>query len=332
MSGSIIKVAAVVVSYNRKALLVECLDALLGQALTLDRIVIVDNKSTDGTVEYLAERGYLENPRIDCVVLDRNAGGAGGFHAGLKRALEQGYDWAWLMDDDAEPDPQAFRLCRRFLDDPENVLVAPAMADAEGRPDFASGMHRCILLPPAEATVTDMGRAVTREEADAAEVVPIDACSFVGPFISLKAVAAVGLPREEFFIHYDDLEYTMRLRQCGRLVLVAAALIKHKQVQLVDRMVVRKTLMGDKTRVRYEKLWPTYYGYRNLTWLIGRGMIPTRLSTLLLWHARLVVGTVLYDDNKWRRLKFWNAALLDGFLGRFDNDKPKKWMPRPRNA
>jgi len=318
-------VAAVVVSFNRKALLVECLDALLGQTQKLDRIIIIENNSTDGTVQLLKEGGYLDNPLIECVVLGTNIGGAGGFSEGLRRAVEQGYDWVWLMDDDAEPDADAYRRCLPYLNADDCALVAPLLGDAAGAADYG-GMHRGVLLPPSEATIASMGRPISAEDTEGRATLDIDLCSFVGPFISAKAVAEVGLPRHEFFIHYDDIEYTLRLRKSGRLILIPRAIIKHKQAQVVGRSEVRATIFGPKERIRYDKLWSSYYGYRNLAWLIARKVVPTRMSQLLGWHARLVASVLLYDDHKISRIRFWNSSLFDGLAGRFDNEKPRQWL------
>ena len=103
------RVAAVLVTYNRKELLCECLDALLCQTTPIARIVLVDNASTDGTPELLAEKGYLENAVCDYHRMAVNTGGAGGFYEGVKRAYEAGFDWLWLMDDDVEPVPNALK-------------------------------------------------------------------------------------------------------------------------------------------------------------------------------------------------------------------------------
>jgi rhamnopyranosyl-N-acetylglucosaminyl-diphospho-decaprenol beta-1,3/1,4-galactofuranosyltransferase len=102
-------VAAVVVTFNRKVLLCECLDALLAQNVAVDRIVLINNASSDGTEDYLREKGYLGNELIDYVRMPINGGGAGGFHEGVKRAYEAGFAWLWLMDDDVEPLPDALR-------------------------------------------------------------------------------------------------------------------------------------------------------------------------------------------------------------------------------
>lgn len=92
MEGDV-KVAAVVVTYNRKELLRECLNALLNQTRPLDEIIVIDNASTDGTQEMIAK----EFPYITYVLMSENIGGAGGFHEGMKLAYEKGYDWIWVF-------------------------------------------------------------------------------------------------------------------------------------------------------------------------------------------------------------------------------------------
>jgi rhamnopyranosyl-N-acetylglucosaminyl-diphospho-decaprenol beta-1,3/1,4-galactofuranosyltransferase len=117
-------VCAVVVTYNRKNLLIECLEALRKQTRPIQGIYLIDNASTDGTPELLLEKGYIselppenlkepwekefiiqnltngEEIKLHYVRMHENTGGAGGFYEGVKRGYERGYDWLWLMDDD----------------------------------------------------------------------------------------------------------------------------------------------------------------------------------------------------------------------------------------
>src|SRR5260221_2165012 len=97
-------VAAVVVTYNRKELLARCLEAIRAQSRPCERVFIVDNASTDGTPEYLAAAALMGDS-IQYIRLPANSGSAGGFHEGMRRAYESGYDWLWLMDDDGCPAP-----------------------------------------------------------------------------------------------------------------------------------------------------------------------------------------------------------------------------------
>ena len=96
------KIAAVVVTYNRKALLLENIESLLSQTVSdLLDIVIVDNASTDGTKEALGK--YVSNEKIIYKNTGANLGGAGGFQYGIRYAAENGYEYVWVMDDDCMP-------------------------------------------------------------------------------------------------------------------------------------------------------------------------------------------------------------------------------------
>src|ERR671932_2348661 len=100
---SMASVAAAVVTYNRRELLLECVDAVLAQTHPVQRLFVVDNASTDGTEQHVRARGALDGDGVEYVRLDHNAGGAGGFAEAVRLAREAGCDWIWLMDDDSEP-------------------------------------------------------------------------------------------------------------------------------------------------------------------------------------------------------------------------------------
>ena len=97
------RVCAIVVTFNRKQLLRECLHSILAQTRLPDAILVVDNASTDGTPALLAE----EFPNLCVLRMADNRGGSAGFHAGMRWAFERGFDWFWVMDDDIEAYPHA---------------------------------------------------------------------------------------------------------------------------------------------------------------------------------------------------------------------------------
>lgn len=88
------KIAAVVVTFNRLELLKQCIDSLRNQTHKLDEIIIVNNSSTDGTIEWLNQQKDLT------IITQENSGSAGGQHTGIKIAYEKGFDWIWCFDDD----------------------------------------------------------------------------------------------------------------------------------------------------------------------------------------------------------------------------------------
>ena len=98
------KIAAVIVTFNRKELLFQCIDCLENQTVGKPDILVIDNASTDGTGEDLVQ--LVRSGRINYFNTGENLGGAGGFSFGIERAAELGYEYIWLMDDDtmAHPD------------------------------------------------------------------------------------------------------------------------------------------------------------------------------------------------------------------------------------
>ena len=93
-----ISLGVVIVTYNRKELLKECIKACQTQSVKFSKIIIVNNHSTDGTKVYLDS---LDDPQLKVIHSKENLGGAGGFHLALKIAQQYPLDYVLLIDDDA---------------------------------------------------------------------------------------------------------------------------------------------------------------------------------------------------------------------------------------
>ncbi len=219
-------VTALVVTYNRKELLLECLEAVAAQDSPVAKILIIDNASTDGTEELFTEGGPLEgNPLIDYRRMESNLGGAGGFKKGLRLAAESNCEWVWLMDDDCIPYPDTL----------SELLVAAERIRTDGRsPSFLAS---CVYGPEGEfmnVPVVDT-RPTENGYADwygklAAGMVQIESATFVSLLINRKAIDALGLPVGSFFIWGDDTEYTTRLtHNFGPAFLVGRSRVLHKR-------------------------------------------------------------------------------------------------------
>ena len=317
-------IAAVVVTFNRKALLVECLRALLVQTKPLERILVVDNASTDGTGDLLRAEGLIDAPGVRYLRLEHNSGGAGGFHAGMKAAYDEGHDWLWLMDDDAEPDGEALARMTPFFGREDVSALAPMVTDGAWRDEYVEP-HRGMRL---DGTIAGVVRPLDPAETAGRDTLDITHCSFVGPLFPRRTIDRIGLPIAEFFIHYDDYEYVQRARRVGPVLLVMGAKIAHKEARNNNRSEIRSFLSRTAERPKYDGLWLAYYGYRNITWLTRKGGSPLNYFRLASRHARQLMEVLAYDDRKWQRIRFWNSALLDGWSGRFDNNRPKQLLRR----
>jgi rhamnopyranosyl-N-acetylglucosaminyl-diphospho-decaprenol beta-1,3/1,4-galactofuranosyltransferase len=208
-------VVAVVVTYNRRDLLGEALTALAGQTRPPDAVVVVDNASTDGTAEFVRAKF----PDVRLLELTGNTGGAGGFAAGLARALELDAELVWLMDDDTVPEPTALAalLAAREKVPGPPVLVASRVVWTDGR-------DHPMNTPRAKPGARAAELAAARD----AGCVPIRSASFVSILVEAAAVRERGLPIADYFLWNDDFEFTTRLLR-GRVgVLCPESLVVHK--------------------------------------------------------------------------------------------------------
>ena len=218
MPGSDPRVAAVVVTYNRRDLIARLVEALRATP-ELDEVIVVDNASTDGTTDLLAELTTGGTP-VHVVALQTNTGGAGGFSTGLATAMERGADLAWLMDDDGIPEPDCLR---RLLElDGELDFWGPAVLAEHDR----SQLCFPIRLPGRTSVVSRM--ADVEAAADPRGLLADIVIPFNGVLVTRELVAEIGLPRQEFFIWGDDHEYRLRAERAGaRIATVVDAHFLH---------------------------------------------------------------------------------------------------------
>jgi len=237
-------VAAVVVTYNRVDKLGKVLDSILAQTRSVDRLIVVDNASTDSTPELLSV--YADDPRVEVLRLDSNTGGAGGFAAGMERAYERGADWVWIMDDDCYTGEAAL----------EKLLAGHADAEKElGR--FVP--YSCSLVRYTDGSICEMNNPGTtwdwgRLIAKGQNSVLVTNCSFVSVLIPRRSIAKYGLPLVEYFIWFDDMEYTLRISAEGPGIQVLDSIATH------DMPENRGVNFGDLNR---NNAWKFYHGARN---------------------------------------------------------------------
>ncbi len=225
------QVCAVVVTYNRKALLLECLEALLAQTRPPDRVLLVDNASMDGTHELLREGKYLEHPSIEYARLPVNAGGAGGFHEGFRRAFERGYQWIWAMDDDALPEREA--LARLLA--PRGVLFRGPLILARDEADGQSLAFQYWVRQGARSVALSTRREV-EEAADGAGLLWHHLSPFNGVLINREVIERIGLPHKDFFLWGDEWDFFYRAEKAGvSIATVADAIFWHPTNKLLWR-------------------------------------------------------------------------------------------------
>lgn len=203
---------AVIVTRDRPALLAQCLIAVLGQSRRPDLVIVVDNASGPETRDFL--RMYSG---IRVLRLPLNVGGAGGFHAGIELALQDGADWLWLMDDDGRPhNAGCLRSLLRTAVSHRAEMVGALVVDVD-RPERLSFPVRI-----AGRTLFDVTAIETHG--------PVSGFAhlFNGALISAALFCRIGLPDPRFFIRGDEVEFLFRAREArARIVLDPQAQFLH---------------------------------------------------------------------------------------------------------
>lgn len=213
------RIVAVVVTWNRRDLLRESLDAVLGQTTRPARTVVVDNASTDSTAEMLAD----EHPDVEVVRLDTNTGGAGGFAAGIERALTFGPDLVWLLDDDTVPTPTAAEeLGEAWSGYARATGHRPAVIAS--RVVWTDGRDHPMNTPRPKPGASRAEVAAAREVG----CLPVRSASFVSIACDAEVIGERGLPVADYFLWNDDFEYTTRLIRDGVGLSCPGSVVVHK--------------------------------------------------------------------------------------------------------
>jgi GT2 family glycosyltransferase len=210
---------AVVLTYNRKDLLRRCLDCILSQSRPCDRVIVIDNCSTDGTAEML-RRDWAE--QVEVRSLSRNVGASGGFNAAIRIAYQAGADFTWIMDDDVLPEKDALSKlieADQFLADHaiQRAFVLSSAWAEDGRPTNVPK----IDTRPASSGYESWPLLLHRK------MLPVTRATFVSILLPRSVIAQYGLPLAPMFIWGEDSDYTLRITEKCPGFLVSDSRVLH---------------------------------------------------------------------------------------------------------
>jgi len=197
---------ALVLAMNQLRMTRECLTSLLALDPAPERVLLVDNGSTDGT----AEAVRAEFPGVEVLRLEKNLYFAGGVNEGIRRALEEGADSILLLNNDVVLERGSLAALRRALEeDPRRAAVSPKIYyyDAPDVIWFAGGVVRWGLIRHRGVNVKEEKlRDAARE---------VDYVSGAAALLSRGALESVGLLDPDYVMYVEDVDWCARARERG---------------------------------------------------------------------------------------------------------------------
>jgi GT2 family glycosyltransferase len=211
------RVLAHIHTMNDAAVIGQLLDALRHQTRPPDAILIVDNASTDGT---------LDRTLPDAVTIVRNPenlGTSGAIRIGLAHALEHGFDWTWIFDADTVPEPDALQKLLAFFE-----RLPPANQE---QVCFLAGLPLSATSNIKEPPISlEGGRMRRLPLGSSREFTECDLTLWSGSLFRMAAVAEIGLPSADYMLDLAEVEYGFRARQLGFTSYVVHSGVIHHDV------------------------------------------------------------------------------------------------------
>jgi GT2 family glycosyltransferase len=318
----------VTVTYgDRRELLRRVLEAAFSQGV--ERAVVVSNGTSQSVRDYIL--GCF-GERVHLIHLERNSGSALGFGAGMRAAIELGAQYMLLLDDDNEIQPGCLdalksryaALAQGFPSSSLAVLAFRPDQHLETAAEIPAGVQNSLDTAFFGFHVKDLPLKILRRLAPRLllkkkrDVSRTNFAPYSGLFFHRDVVRTHGVPREDFVLYGDDMEYSYRITGGGGAIVRD----RHAVIRDLDLSWNRKTLYSNTldSWLRTDEEMRLFYVVRNQaffeTHYRGRGAMRglNRFVYLLLLAARAV------QLNRTGRFKFILATLRKGEKGLLGED------------
>lgn len=284
-------IGVVVVTYNRLEELKKSLLCYEEQTKKPEYLIVVDNCSTDGTVEYL--KGWQQKDaglKKELILLEENTGGSGGFYTGMKKASEsEDADWIWVADDDAFPEKNCFEEAENFVNEyADKIDEISAFCGKCIWNNKIAPVQRCRFV---NSVFGKQEMPVPASVFESRTPFLIDLYSFVGTIMKKSDLLKAGLPRKDFFIYQDDYEHAVRMGKIGKIYCVPNIVIQHK----------------DNYKTEFAVSWRDYYATRNVVIMYKEHMSKISLYGRII--RRLLTA---YSSLNRLKIKVIKEAVKDG--------------------
>jgi len=229
------KAAVIIVNWNGWEDTVACLDSCTGLDYADREIVVVDNGSTNDSVERIS----AAHPSVTLLETGANLGFAGGNNVGIRAALENGAAYVWLLNNDTTVEPRALSALVDAIETHPGAGIAGSKITYFDRPEvlwYAGGE----FTPAGPVRHRGLDEPDTGQYEDLEETGFITGCSLLA---TAEVIAKVGLLAEEYFLYWEEADFDWRVHAAGYTLLYVPGSVVHHKVagSLGDSWSVRQT-------------------------------------------------------------------------------------------
>ena len=290
------RVAIVIVNWNKKDYILNLLRSLSSLHYDNYEIIVVDNASTDSSVEAIRQ----QHSSVHLIINPENLGGTGGFNTGMRYALVKGdYKYIWLLDNDAEVEKETLRELVNAIETDNTIGIAGSR----------------IMSPENRELIVELGgfvdwdsvtwrphlRYLNEKDYSGYNVIETDYVATCSALVRKEVIKSLGLMDEKFFLHCDDIDFCLRLKKNGFKVV---AVFSSKVFHSVEKGFIPQVL---------------YYDYRNFLLLISKhlGGLRRFLSVIKLLKTSSESLLYFFFDKKIFESKLIFFALYDFCINNF---------------
>ncbi len=295
-------ILAIMLNWQQPKVTLECVQTLQAMAYPRLDILVIDNGSSDDSPEVLGDALLVDQ----LLTLPQNLGFASGCNVGLKYAIEQGFDFALLINNDAFPAPS---MLEKLLNEtgPDIALLSPKIY-FEVEPEriwFGNGRQHPITL---DLRDTGRGQIDGPEWGNSRDV---DYLLGTCLLVNLAAVEKVGFFDERYFMYFEDLDWSLRFRQAGyRLRLIADAHLYHRVAVSSGGL---ESPMRRYHLARSSVIFWQLHAHLGRPWIIFLFRMASAIRAvgrLLLWgEAAVALAYCRGLRDGWCTVKYGNSSL-----------------------
>ena len=277
------KILITIVTYNRCSTLEKSIISHQNDGIELKDILVVDNNSSDGTLEMLAN----DFPDVNLVKNEDNIGSAGGFAVCMEYGVLKGYDYVWLYNDDSRPLSGANDLMRQTLND----LKSPKL-----------GMVKMGMLKDGKSEASYWkNKRVTKWVPQSNLPFETSLITFDGCVISTKLIKECGTCNPQFFMGIYEFDFCLRASE------------KNYKIYTLPAGLIDDEKKGSAGGTPY---WRSYYVTRNHLYLMRKRKKTSEIFSFIKLEINKILGVLLKGNDKKRKLKYKLFGIRDGFKGK----------------